>query len=77
MVCAHALWVVHKTKTSIFNATESERVFNLVLFILCLGCQMKVLNRLFMCMDTVAVLPHGHTDSPHTHTMESVYAAVF
>ena len=30
---------------------------------------MKILNRLVMCMDTVAVLPHAHIDSLHTHTM--------
>ena len=28
-------------------------------------------NRLVMCMDTVAVLPHAHIDSLHTHTMDT------
>ena len=28
-----------------------------------------IFNRLVMCMDTVAVLPHAHIDSLHTHTM--------
>ena len=30
---------------------------------------MKMLNRLVMCMDTVAVLPHTHIDmqSPYPH----------
>ena len=41
-----------------------------VLFILCIGCKMKMFNRLVMCMDTVAVLPHAHIDSLHTHTMD-------
>ena len=31
---------------------------------------MKMFNRLVMCMDTVAVLPHAHIDSLHTHTMD-------
>ena len=33
---------------------------------------MNILNRLVMCMDTVAVLPHAHIviDSLHTHTMD-------
>ena len=30
---------------------------------------MKILNRLVMCIDTVAVLPLAHIDSHHTHTM--------
>ena len=31
---------------------------------------MKILNRLVVCMDAVAVLPHAHIDSLHTHTMD-------
>ena len=31
---------------------------------------MKVFDRFVMCMDTVAVLPHAHKDSLHTHTMD-------
>ena len=31
---------------------------------------MKMLNRLVMCMDTVAALPQAHIDSLHTHTMD-------
>ena len=31
---------------------------------------MKNCNRLFVCMDTVAALPHAHIDSLHTHTMD-------
>ena len=30
---------------------------------------MKILNRLVMCMDTVAVLPHAHIDSLHGSRM--------
>ena len=30
---------------------------------------MKILNGLVVCMDTVAVLPHAHINSLHTHTM--------
>ena len=30
----------------------------------------KNFNRLAMCMDTVAVLPHAHIDSLHTHIMD-------
>ena len=31
---------------------------------------MKVLNGLVVYLDTVAVLPHAHIDSLHTHTMD-------
>ena len=31
---------------------------------------MKIFNGLVVCMDTVAVLPHAHIDSLHTHTMD-------
>ena len=31
---------------------------------------MNIFNRLVMCMDTVAVLPHAHIDNLHTHTMD-------
>ena len=27
-------------------------------------------NRLVVCMDTVAALPHAHIDSLHTHTLD-------
>ena len=30
---------------------------------------MKILNGFVVCMDTVAVLPHTHIDSLHTHTI--------
>ena len=30
----------------------------------------EIFNRLVMCMDTVAVLPHAHIDSLHTHTLD-------
>ena len=33
---------------------------------------MKIFNRLVMCMDTVAVLPHARIDSLHTHTMDKL-----
>ena len=68
MDCAHALWVVRSIK----------RLVSLMLlkwflsdnFILCIGCLTKIFNRLVMCMDTVAALPHAHIDSLHTHTMD-------
>ena len=31
---------------------------------------MKIFNGLVVCMDTVAVLPHAHIDSLHTHTID-------
>ena len=31
---------------------------------------MNIFNGLVVCMDTVAVLPHAHIDSLHTHTMD-------
>ena len=31
----------------------------------------EIFNSLVMCMDTVAVLPHAHIDSLHTHTMDT------
>ena len=31
---------------------------------------MNIFNRLVMCMDTVAVVPHAHIESFHTHTMD-------
>ena len=32
---------------------------------------MKIFNRLVMCMDSVAVLPHTQIECLHTHTMDT------
>ena len=32
----------------------------------------EIFNRLVMCMDIVAALPHAHIDSLHTHTMDNL-----
>ena len=32
---------------------------------------MKIVNRLVMCIDTVAALPHAHIDSLHTRTVDT------
>ena len=71
-LCACAV-VVHTTKRLVSLILLKGFLID-SLYIL---CQMKIFNRLIMCMDTVAVLPHAHIHSPHTHTMEYVYAAMF
>ena len=66
MDCAHALWVVHSIKRLI-SLILVKWFYLIVLFILCIGCLTKIVNRLVVCMDTVAALPHAHIDSLHTH----------
>ena len=69
MDCAHALWVVHSTKRLV-SLMLLKLFYLVVLFILCIGCLTKILNRLVMCMDNVPALPRAHIDSLHTHTMD-------
>ena len=59
--CAHALWMVHLTKRLV-TLMLLKWFYLIVLFILCIGCETKIFNRLVICMDTVAVLPHAHID---------------
>ena len=40
------------------------------IYFMYIGCLTKIFNRLVVCMDTVAALPHAHIDSLHTHTMD-------
>ena len=67
--CAHALWVVRSIKRLV-SLMLLKWFYLIVLFILCIGCLTKIFNRLVVCMDTVAALPHAHIDSLHTHTMD-------
>ena len=69
MDCAHALWVVRSIK-KLVSLMLLKWFYLIVLFILCIGCLTKIFNRLVVCMDTVAALPHAHIDSLHTHTMD-------
>ena len=69
MDCAHALWVVHSIKRLVslmllkWFLSDSFIYFMYRMF-------NEIFNRLVVCMDTVAALPHAHIDSLHTHTMD-------
>ena len=63
-----ALWVLHSIKRLI-SLMLLKWFYLIVLFILCIGCLTKMFNRLVMCMDAVAALPHAHIETLHTHTM--------
>ena len=69
MDCAHALWVVRSIKRLVslmllkWFLSDSFIYFMYRMF-------NENFNRLVVCMDTVAALPHAHIDSLHTHTMD-------
>ena len=57
MDCAHALWGVHSIKRLV-SLKLLKWFLSDILFILCIGYLTKLFNRLVVCMDTVAALPH-------------------
>ena len=67
--CAHALWVVHSTKRLVSLMLLKWFLSDSFIYFMYRMLK-KSLNRLVMCMDTVAALPHAHIDSLHTHTMD-------
>ena len=69
MDCVHALWVVHSIKRLVSLMLLKWFLSDSFIY-LCIGCLTKFFNRLVVCMDTVAALPHAHIDSLHTHTMD-------
>ena len=69
--CAHALWVVRSIKRLVsLMLLKWFLSDSFIYFMYTIGCLTKIFNRLVVCMDTVAALPHAHIDSLHTHTMD-------
>ena len=67
--CAHALWVVHSTKGLVSLMLLKGFLSDSFIYFMYRMLNF-FFNRLVMCMATVAVLPHAHIDSLHTHTMD-------
>ena len=65
MDCAHALWVVRSIKTLVSLILLKWFLSDSFIYFM-----YRMFNRLVVCMDTVAALPHAHIDSLHTHTMD-------
>ena len=69
MDCAHALWVVHTTKRLVSLMLLKGFLSDSFIYFMYRMLD-ENFNKLVMCLDTVAVLPHAHIDSLHTHTRD-------
>ena len=70
MDCAHALWVVHSIKRLVSLMLLKWFLFDSFIYFMYRMFNEILFNRLVVCMDTVAALPHAHIDSLHTHTLD-------
>ena len=69
MDCAHALWVVHSTKRLVSLMLLKCFLSDSLIYFMYRMLKF-FFNKLVICMDTVAALPHAHIDSLHTYTMD-------
>ena len=70
MDCAHALWVVRSIKRLVSLMLLKWFLSDSFIYFMYRMFNESFFNRLVVCMDTVAALPHAHIDSLHTHTMD-------
>ena len=67
--CAHALWVVRSIKRLVSLMLLKWFLSDSFIYLMYRMFN-ENFNRLVVCMDIVAALPHAHIDSLHTHTMD-------